>query len=207
MQRRSPTTTKRIDTSMTATLPLHPLTDEPVQPLPQIIQGGMGVAISGWRLARAVSQAGQLGVVSGTALDVVCARRLQDGDPGGHVRRALAAFPVPEVAAWIVATYFVEGGIGRDAAYRPVLRHTISSAQKLLELTVAANFVEVWLAKEGHHGVVGMNYLRKIELPLPAGAYGAILAGVDYLLVGAAVALDPAGWGRPRTRTWPWRSR
>ncbi len=170
---------------MTATIPLPPVTDQAARPLPQIIQGGMGVAISGWRLARAVSQAGQLGVVSGTALDVVCARRLQDGDPGGHVRRALAAFPVPEVAAWIVATYFVEGGIGPDAAYRPVLRHTISSAQKLLELTVAANFVEVWLAKEGHDGVVGMNYLRKIELPLPAGAYGAILAGVDYLLVGA----------------------
>ena len=31
-----------------------------------IIQGGMGVAVSSWQLARAVSQAGQLGVVSGT---------------------------------------------------------------------------------------------------------------------------------------------
>ncbi|MGD8321328.1 MAG: hypothetical protein PVJ02_12765, partial [Gemmatimonadota bacterium] len=36
---------------------------------PVIIQGGMGVGISGWRLARAVSSRGQLGVVSGTALD------------------------------------------------------------------------------------------------------------------------------------------
>lgn len=61
--------------------------------LPVVIQGGMGVAVSDWRLARAVSLTGQLGVVSGTAVDVLMTRRLQSGDPGGHVRRALAAFP------------------------------------------------------------------------------------------------------------------
>ena len=65
---------------------------------PRIIQGGMGVAVSSWRLARAVSLRGQLGVVSGTAIDSVFVRRLQDGDPGGHVRRAMAAFPMPGVA-------------------------------------------------------------------------------------------------------------
>ncbi|MDG4862734.1 hypothetical protein P8605_31820, partial [Streptomyces sp. T-3] len=53
--------------------------------LPQVIQGGMGVGVSGWQLARAVSRTGQLGVVSGTALDAVLARRLQLGDPGGDV--------------------------------------------------------------------------------------------------------------------------
>lgn len=31
--------------------------------LPEIIQGGMGVGVSSWQLARAVSTAGQLGVV------------------------------------------------------------------------------------------------------------------------------------------------
>ena len=49
---------------------------------PVIIQGGMGVAVSSWHLAREVSRAGHLGVVSGTALDAVLARTLQDGDPG-----------------------------------------------------------------------------------------------------------------------------
>ncbi len=154
-------------------------------PPPQVIQGGMGVAISDWRLARAVSRTGQLGVVSGTALEVLCTRRLQAGDPGGHVRRALGAFPAPEVAAWIIDSYFVEGGIGPQALYRQVPRHTVNSSRRLLELTAAANFAEVYLAKEGHSGVVGVNYLRKIELPLPAALYGAILAGVDYVLVGA----------------------
>jgi NAD(P)H-dependent flavin oxidoreductase YrpB (nitropropane dioxygenase family) len=50
-------------------------------PLPKIIQGGMSVAISNWRLAQTVSRLGQLGVIGGTALDMVMARRLEDGDP------------------------------------------------------------------------------------------------------------------------------
>lgn len=161
--------------------PLAPLAGDSLE----IVQGGMGVAVSHWRLARAVSTAGQLGVVSGTALEVVCARRLQQGDPGGHVRRALAACPLPGVAEWILDSYFVEGGIAPDAPYRPVPRHTLASGGRVLQLTAAANFVEVYLAKAGHCGPVGINYLRKIELPLPAAVYGAILAGVDYVLVGA----------------------
>ncbi len=44
---------------------------------PIIIQGGMGAGISDWRLARAVSRLGQLGVVSGTALDQILARRFR----------------------------------------------------------------------------------------------------------------------------------
>ena len=42
-----------------------------------IIQGGMGVAVSDWRLAGAVSSEGQLSVVSGTDIDTVLVRRLQ----------------------------------------------------------------------------------------------------------------------------------
>lgn len=157
---------------------------------PTIIQGGMGVAISSWQLARAVSRTGQLGVVSGTALEVVCTRRLQLGDPGGHVRRALAAFPVPAVAEWILAAYFVEGGKAPDAAFAAVPRWTLDPSRRLQELTVAANFVEVYLAKEGHDGLVGINYLRKIELPLPFACLGAMLAGVDYVLMGAGNPAD-----------------
>jgi len=65
---------------------------------PTIIQGGMGAGVSDWRLANAVSRQGQLGVVSGTALEQIMARRLQDGDPGGHIRRALEQFPFPAMA-------------------------------------------------------------------------------------------------------------
>ena len=96
------------------------MTEDGRPPLPTIIQGGMGVAISSWQLAQAVSRTGQLGVVSGTALDVVNARRLQHGDPGGHVRRALAHFPDPAVADRVLASYFVDGGKAPTGAFAAV---------------------------------------------------------------------------------------
>jgi NAD(P)H-dependent flavin oxidoreductase YrpB (nitropropane dioxygenase family) len=154
-------------------------------PLPAIIQGGMGVAVSDWRLANAVARTGQLGVVSGTAVDVMCVRRLQDGDPGGHVRRALARFPVPEIAQQLVETYHLDGGRGDGVPYRNIPMFSARPARRLQELAVAAGFVEVFLAKEGHDGPVGINLLRKIEAPIPFVLYGAMLAGVDAVLVGA----------------------
>ncbi len=155
--------------------------------LPTLIQGGMGVAVSSWRLARAVSGQGQLGVVSGTALDVVLARRLQDGDPGGHARRALAAFPDPSMADRVVGRYFVDGGRAPGAPYRPVPRLTLRQGRAGQELAVLGSFVEVWLAREGHDGVVGINLLEKVQMGAPGAALGAMLAGVDYVLVGAGV--------------------
>ncbi|WP_371749785.1 nitronate monooxygenase [Streptomyces sp. NBC_01283] len=155
--------------------------------LPKVIQGGMGVGVSGWRLARAVGRAGQLGVVSGTALDALLTRRLQIGDPGGDVRRALAAFPVPELATAVLDRFYVEGGVAAGERFRaqPMLRAERGELAELL--TVLGNFVEVWLAKEGHRAPVGINYLEKIQLGLAPGLFGAILAGVDCVLVGAGV--------------------
>ena len=87
---------------------------------PVVIQGGMGVAVSSWQLASTVARTGQLGVVSGTALDIVLARRLQDGDPGGHARRALAQFPRPDVAEWVLDRYFRPDGRPAAVSYAPV---------------------------------------------------------------------------------------
>jgi NAD(P)H-dependent flavin oxidoreductase YrpB (nitropropane dioxygenase family) len=150
----------------------------------------MGVAISGWPLANAVARQGHLGVVSGTALEVVMARRLQLGDEGGHVRRALAQFPARDAAERIVRDYYVPGGKDERQPFKNVRSFTVEPDLALQELTVAANFVEVFLAKEGHGGPVGINYLRKIEMPLPFAIYGAILAGVDYVIVGAGNPKD-----------------
>ncbi len=161
--------------------------------LPTIIQGGMGVSVSNWELARAVSTAGELGVVSGTALDVVCARRLQSGDPGGHMRRALAHFPDLAMARRVMKQYYVHGGKAADASFAAVPRFTVTPARALQELTVVGTFCEVWLAKEGHSGAVGINFLRKIELPLPFGVLGALLAEVDYVIVGAGNPADLPG--------------
>jgi NAD(P)H-dependent flavin oxidoreductase YrpB (nitropropane dioxygenase family) len=155
--------------------------------LPELIQGGMGVAVSSWRLARAVSARGHLGVVSGTALDVVLARRLQAGDPEGGIRRALHAFPDPSVAAEVLDRYFVAGGKAPDAPFKGVPMFTAVPSRRLQALATIAGFVEVFLAKEGHAGRIGINFLQKVPLPTPAILYGALLAGVDYVLVGAGI--------------------
>jgi NAD(P)H-dependent flavin oxidoreductase YrpB (nitropropane dioxygenase family) len=72
---------------------------------PVVIQGGMGVGVSGWRLARAVAQAGQIRLVSGVALDVQLARRLHRGDPEGVLRTALGQLPVPGLAERVLRRY------------------------------------------------------------------------------------------------------
>src|SRR5450759_3834789 len=157
------------------------------RPLPIVIQGGMGVAVSSWQLAKAVSETGQLGVVSGTALDVVIARRLQDGDVDGDVRRALAHFPVPAMAQRVLDRYFREGGREPGQSYKPVPKLSLRPSRAFLELSAVAYFAEVWLAKEGHDGVVGINFLEKVQMATPSAAYGAMLAGVDYVLMGAGI--------------------
>lgn len=147
----------------------------------------MGVAVSGWRLASAVAHMGQVGVVSGTALAVVLARGLQDGDPDGHLRRGLGAFADGGVAERIVERYFRPGGRPPGTAYRAVPVPRQRAGRAFLELTVAASFVEVYLAKQGHDGLVGINLLEKLQIPTLPVLYGALLAGVDLVLMGAGI--------------------
>ena len=157
---------------------------------PILIQGGMGVAVSSWRLAGAVSSLGHLGVVSGTALDVVLARRLQLGDPDGEIRRAMAQFPDPAVAQAVLARFFIPGGKADRDPFANAAMFSSRPARRLQALSALAGFVEVFLAKHGHDRPVGINFLEKLQLPTPAILYGALLAGVDYVLVGAGIPRD-----------------
>ncbi len=155
--------------------------------LPSIIQGGMGVGISSWRLAQAVSRRGHLGVVSGTAVETLLVRRLQDGDEGGHMRRAMAHFPLPGLAAEVLDRFYRPAGRPAGTPYRmlPMYRQHASRARE--RITMLGNFVEVWLAREGHAEPVGINLLTKVQLPNLAALYGAMLAGVGYVLMGAGI--------------------
>lgn len=154
---------------------------------PIIVQGGMGVGASSWQLARAVADLGQFGVVSGTAVAVTVARRLAEGDPGGHVRAALAAFPVPEIASRVRDRYYRAEPRAHGARFPGVARPVLQPARKDLELLVVANFVEITMAKAGTDGRIGVNFLEKIQLPTLPSLYGAVLAGADAVLMGAGI--------------------
>lgn len=153
---------------------------------PEIIQGGMGIAVSDWRLARAVGMAGQMGVVSGTAIDAVMARRLQLGDPTGELRRAFEAFPLRAMAERVWERFF-RSAKPEDKPFVSKPLPSVDPGRPLLELTIVSNFVEVWLAKQGHSNPIGINLLEKIQVPTVPSLFGAMLAGVDYVLMGAGI--------------------
>ena len=66
---------------------------------------------------------------------------------------------------------------------------------------MVTNFVEVFLAKEGHNNPVGINYLEKVQIPHLPSIYGAMLAGVGYVLMGAGIPLHIPGVLEPSRRT------
>jgi len=169
------------------------MTNKAVGIEPELIQGGMGVGVSDWRLARAVAETGErlnrpvLGVVSGTGLAITMVNRLRQGDP--HTRRALEAFLVPAIAQEALDKYWLNTGRRFRSPPKPEVLVNGRGERKAetVRLTVLANFVEVWLAKQGHNNPIGINYLEKVQLPRLPEMFGAMLAGVDYVLMGAGI--------------------
>ncbi len=189
----------------------------------RLIQGGMGVYVSNWRLAQAVAKdrpGTTVGTVSGTGLDVVYVRMLQLGDPGGHVRQAMAALDEQygvSIGKKLVDSYFIEGGKQPDAKFKNAPQHIVRPEgggntvpapredgesvplyldETVAEILIATGFAEVWLAKQGHQGRIFINFLKKVELPLIYTLYGAMLAGLDGVIVGAG---NPDGLAADRT--------
>jgi len=164
-----------------------------IMKLVEIIQGGMGVAISDWNLARSVSLQGQLGVVSGTGIHLLMISRLMEGDLNGHIRRALDHFPLQEPVQRILDKYFLPNSKHQNAPYKRPPMWTFKPSKELVELTVISNFVEVFLAKEGHQNPVGINLLEKLQMPTMASLYGAMLAGIDFVIMGAGIPVQIPG--------------
>jgi len=104
------------------------------------------------------------------------------------MRRGLDLFPVRAVADAIWNRYYIPGGKGTARPFAPLPMHdAAASPPELVDLCIVANFVEVALAREGHGRPVGINYLEKIQVPHLPSIYGAMLAGVDYVLMGAGI--------------------
>jgi nitronate monooxygenase len=190
----------------------------------KLIQGGMGVYVSNWRMAKAVAMEKPCitaGTVSGTGLDWVYVRLLQLGDPGGHVHRAMAAFDARfgvDIGRNICERYFIAGGKAPTARFKNapqlavlglegsnVISQPVQPPEPValvmdnntIELLIATGFAEVWLAKEGHNGNIFINFLKKVELPLVYTMYGAMLASVNGVIVGAG---NPDGLPAIRSR-------
>ncbi|MCP4225574.1 MAG: nitronate monooxygenase, partial [Actinomycetia bacterium] len=87
----------------------------------------------------------------------------------------------------IIDRYFVPGGTPEGVRLKTKPMPKMQLSRHVEELLVAANFVEVFLAKEGHRNPVGINYLEKVQIPTLPSLYGAMLAGVDYVLMGAGI--------------------
>jgi len=160
----------------------------------KIIQGGMGVGVSKYSLAKRVSCYGQLGVVSATAPDNLLIRGLQHGDPNGNLREALTKFPNQEIAKRIFDKFYISGGKAPEDRYllnsfphfEKIGDSEFTIANKDLEDTlVAGAFVEVYLAKQGHMNPIGANFLNKIGWAQLPTLYGGMLAGLDVALIGA----------------------
>jgi len=130
---------------------------------------------------------GQLGVVSGTALDLLLTRHLQLGDADGCLRRALMEFPDPDVVDMILEKYFIADGKPADAPFKTPPMFTHRPSRDSASLAIAAAFVAIHLAKREHQGLVGLNLLEKIQPPTLHSLLGAMLAGVDVVLVGAGI--------------------
>ncbi|MFQ5568757.1 MAG: nitronate monooxygenase [Rhodothermales bacterium] len=158
---------------------------------PKIIQGGMGIAVSSWRLARAVAQTGEVGVISGTAIDSVVVRELQQGDPHGRLR-ALQAYPDQNIVDYLFDQFFVKGGIGKGKPYKLLPMHRFKPTILSQRLLSAATFSEVFLAREGHDGFVGINLLCKLKRYTLACMYGAMLAGISAVMMGAGIPTEEA---------------
>jgi len=152
----------------------------------------MGVAISGWELVRAVSLYSKpgkevLGTGSGTAADRILANLLkQGGKKANEICRVLRNSDkdvIRETGERIIEKYFkkISQGI-------PVF--TVTPSRSLIELTICANYAFVTLAKEGHSNPVSMNYLEKIAMPHLFAIYGAMLAEVDFITIGAGIVLQ-----------------
>jgi nitronate monooxygenase len=97
------------------------------------------------------------------------------------------------MAGRVLEKHYVAGGRAAGSPYRLIPMLARVNSREATELLVVSNFVEVALAREGHSNPVGVNCMEKLQLPLLASLYGAMLAGAGYILMGAGIPLKVPG--------------
>jgi NAD(P)H-dependent flavin oxidoreductase YrpB (nitropropane dioxygenase family) len=172
---------------------------EQVRAYPDIFQGGMGIAISNWRLAGEVAARGAAGIVSGVAIGEVLVRRLQNDDVDPLMQQALKQFPDKKLVEDIQEQYHLPGGKDENEPYANTPSFTGDNRKLAVELNMLGAFTEVRRAQLRAHllkgqyaprGPIGINLLTKVEQTTPSALYGAMLAGVDFVVMGAGIPAD-----------------
>lgn len=163
---------------------MHNLIDE----MPRLIQAGMGVRISGARLANATSRLGALGVVSGVGLRHVVIEEVRAGNK--EVIETAGTFPLGQYVEELLA--FAPGGPQHNRP-APMDVPDPKRAARPRRLSVICAYTEVKRAQKGHRGKIGINVMWKCALSVLPTLYGAMLAGVDALLCSAGVPMELPG--------------
>lgn len=170
----------------------HSIMSETLGFTPDLLQGGMGFDISNPRLAKAVAMAGKelgkdcLGIVASIGAPFLLTEDLQAGDP--DTIRILKTFcpHKPEIAQAILDE-FKEGGHKLAPKPEVLVSGTDKIKEKMMNIAVAAAYVMIEKAKEGHDRPIGINLLEKNQLLILPTLLGAMMAGVNYVLVGAGL--------------------
>ena len=153
--------------------------------MPRLIQAGMGVRISGARLANMAARLGALGVVSGVGLRHVVVEEVRRGDV--ETIEVAKTFPiaryVDELLAW------APGGTKWTRPV-PVDEADLVRGGLAQRLSILATYIEVKRAKNGHRGKVGVNVMWKCAVTVLPTILGAMLGGADALICGAGVPIE-----------------
>mmetsp|Transcript_12177 Transcript_12177/g.25720 ORF Transcript_12177/g.25720 Transcript_12177/m.25720 type:complete len:280 (+) Transcript_12177:82-921(+) len=90
--------------------------------------------------------------------------------------------------------YYLPEGKSPHKPYRSLPMWSFQPPRQLEEAAILGNYCEVWLAKHDDDGTpiegngkVGINRLTKVAMPTIHSLYGSMLAGVDYVIMGAGI--------------------
>ena len=140
---------------------------------PLIIQGGMGAGVSDWRLACAVSGKpaslawSQAPPRMRASSHAACKRATPDGRhaPRSGALSSIRGARRTRSHKLFHARFWRSHSASANHSIWPRPCPHSNSGPDLVALTVLANFVEVFLAKEGHNEPVGINFLGENPVP------------------------------------------
>ena len=88
-----------------------------------------------------------------------------DRRPGRLFQKSSGEFSDADAAARILEKYFIEGGKKAEESFKSIPVFTIDPTEELVELTVIANFCEVFLPRKGTPALLVLITLKRFSFP------------------------------------------